>query len=400
MSADTSGKRPFSGLRILDFSRVLAGPFCTAMLADLGAEIIKVEPPGGDDQRAMGAFRNGRSVNFELINRNKRSLRLDLKQPAGRQLALRLAARCDVVVENFRPGVADRLGIDFAAIAAVRPDVIYCSISGFGQNGPLAQHPSYDVVAQAASGLMSLTGPKDGDPVLVGDSVGDTVSGTFAAFGIAAALYRRAITGIGGRIDIAMFDALFALLPTALAQLQATGRAPQRCGAVHPLSAPFGAYRASDRTFMLAIANNPLFGRFASVIGRPGLALEDRFASDRQRRDNEGALRTIIEDWAATRKASDIIALLLEAGIPASDIWTIDEAAGSAHARHRHLTTAVEAAGLGRIDLPEQPVHFADLERGGVRPAPALGADGPDILTALLDLTQVEISRLQADGAI
>ncbi len=171
-----------SGVRVLDFSRVLAGPFCTALMADIGADIIKVEPPTGDDQRSMGAFRDGVSVSFELINRNKRSLKLDLKSDQGREIARRLAAQCDVVVENFRPGVAAKLGIDYESLRQLRPDLIYCSISGFGQSGPMAGSPSYDVVAQALSGLMSITGSPEGEPMLVGDSVGDTVSGLFAAW--------------------------------------------------------------------------------------------------------------------------------------------------------------------------------------------------------------------------
>jgi CoA:oxalate CoA-transferase len=400
MSRPDPCPKPFAGLRILDFSRVLAGPFCTAMLADLGAEIIKVEPPGGDDQRAMGAFQDGVSVNFELINRGKRSLRLDLKQPAAQRLARDLAARCDVVVENFRPGVADKLGIGYEALREVRADLVYCSISGFGQTGPLAQHPSYDVIAQAASGLMSLTGQADGDPVLVGDSVGDTVSGLFAAFGISAALYRRARTGMGGRVDIAMFDALFALLPTALAQLQVTGRAPGRSGAVHPLSAPFGAYRASDRPFMVAIANNSLFERFAALVGAPGLGCEPRFASDRLRRENEAELRRIIEDWAAGMTAAEAVGILAAAGIPASEIWTVKEAAESAHAAHRGLTASIDTPRIGRLNLPEQPIHLSGLTRGNLRPAPALGEHGSEILADILGLSEADIAGLAADRVI
>ena len=177
-----TSNRPFSGVTVLDFSRVLAGPFCTALLADMGADIIKVEPPSGDDQRAMGAFKNGISISFELTNRNKRSIRLDLKDPEGLDIARALAARCDVVVENFRPGVARKLGIDYTTLSKGRKDLVYCSISGFGQAGPLASSPSYDVIAQALSGLMSITGAPDAEPMMVGDSVGDTVSGLFAAW--------------------------------------------------------------------------------------------------------------------------------------------------------------------------------------------------------------------------
>lgn len=395
-----SARAPLDGVVVLDFSRVLAGPFCSALLADLGADVIKVEPPQGDDQRWMGAFRDGISVSFELINRSKRSIRLDLKTEEGRKIALALAGRADVVIENFRPGVAERLGIGYEALKARRPDIVYCSISGFGQAGPMAQFPSYDVVAQALSGMMSITGMPDGEPVLVGDSIGDTVSGLYCALGIALALFRRASTGGGAHIDIAMFDALFSLLPTALASWQVTGEAPGRAGNQHPLSAPFGAFAARDGLFMLAIANKALFSRFAGLIGRPELAADPRFDSDPARRNNRAALREIIEEWARDRSAAAVVALLGEAGIPASTIWNVAEAAASDHAASRKLMSEVEHPRLGRLRLPEQPLHFAGLGRGAVRRAPDLGADGADILGRLLGMGPDEVRRLVESGAI
>lgn len=393
-------EKPFSGVRILDFSRVLAGPYCTALFADLGAEVVKIEPPSGDDQRAMGAFKNDVSVNFELVNRGKRSLRLDLKRPGALPLIRDLVVRSDVVVENFRPGIADKLGIGYDALNAIKPDLIYCSISGFGQNGPLSLHPSYDVVAQAASGLMSITGHADSAPVLVGDSIGDTVSGLFAAWGISSALFRRARSGEGARLDVAMFDSLFSLLPTALAQFQVTGKSPERSGAQHPLSAPFGAYKAADRPFIIAIANNALFEKFAGLIGSPDLARDPRFANDRLRRQNEVALRAMIETWAASMTAREAVTCLLNAGIPSSEIWTVAEAAESDHAVHRGLLTTVDNPRLGAVRLPEQPVHFDGLPRGDIRSAPGLAADSHTILAEILGLSDSEISALAADGII
>ncbi|WP_274626743.1 CaiB/BaiF CoA transferase family protein [Arvimicrobium flavum] len=389
-----------SGVRVLDFSRVLAGPFCTALMADMGADIIKVEPPTGDDQRSMGAFRDGVSVSFELINRNKRSLKLDLKSDEGRDIARRLAAQCDAVVENFRPGVAAKLGIDYESLRQLRPDLIYCSISGFGQSGPLAGSPSYDVVAQALSGLMSITGSPEGEPMLVGDSVGDTVSGLFAAWSISSALYRRQSTGEGARLDVAMFDSLFTLLPTALAQWQVTRVAPGREGNQHPLSAPFGAYAAADGNFILAIANNALFRRFAVAIERPAMAEDARFSSDQQRRLNRDALRAEIETWSRQKSAADVVECLGAAGIPASMIWNVAEAADSAHADHRKLMTTVAHPSLGSLRLPEQPVHIHGQERGALRAAPALGGDGPAILSELLGTTPDEIAALRAADVI
>lgn len=393
-------RKPLDGITVLDFSRVLAGPFCSALLADLGATVIKVEPPQGDDQRWMGAFKDGISVSFELINRNKESIRLDLKDPKGREIALALAERADVVIENFRPGVADRLGIGYEALKAVKPDIIFCSISGFGQRGPMALAPSYDVVAQALSGMMSITGMPDGEPVLVGDSIGDTVSGLYAAIGIALALFRRSVTGEGANIDVAMFDALFSLLPTALANMQVSGKAPGRAGNQHPLSAPFGAFKARDGLFMLAIANKAQFARFAELIGQPALASDERFSSDPARKQNSAALRDIIEHWAGERSPAEVVELLLQAGLPASCVWNVAEAASSAQAAERGLLKDVAHPLLGTLKLPEQPLRFDGLPRGEVRRAPDLGADGAAILSRVLGVDEQEIRRLVDAGVI
>jgi len=395
-----SARKPLDGIVVLDFTRVLAGPFCSAMLADLGATVIKVEPPQGDDQRYMGAFRDGLSISFELINRNKKSIKLDLKNEKGREIALELAKRADVVIENFRPGVADRLGIGYEALRALRSDIIYCSISGFGQRGPMAAFPSYDVVAQALSGMMSITGMPEGEPVLVGDSIGDTVSGLYAAIGISMALYRRATTGEGANIDVAMFDALFSLLPTALANMQIAGQAPGRAGNQHPLSAPFGAFKASDGMFMLAIANKDQFARFATLIGQPELATDERFRDDKARGQNRVALTRIIEDWAGQRSAAEVVKLLGEAGLPASPVWDIVEAAESAQVAERGLLREVSHPVLGNLKLPEQPLQFKAVARGDVRRAPENGADGAEILAGMLGLGEEEIRHLSESGVI
>lgn len=380
---DMVTRRPLDGVRILDLTRVLSGPFCTAMLADIGAEVIKIESPTGDDQRHIGAMRDGKSINFELINRNKKSLCADLKSDEGRQAVLDLAAQCDVVVENFRPGVAARLGLGPDQLEAAHPGLIYCSLSGFGQQGPMAARPSYDVVAQAMSGFMSVTGEPDGPPVFAGDSVGDMVPGLYAAWAICAALFRRERTGQGERIDVSMFDCLFSLLPTALSQYQLTNQAPTRSGANHPLSAPFGAYRAGDDYFVLAVANDVLFQRLAGVIGAPDLPTDPRFATDQARRANEPALRQVIEQWAGGMTADEVITRLDAEGIPAAPIWDMAQAASSPQIASRGLLCRREVAGLGPLNLPEQPAVFASYPRGAQTPAPKLGADTAEILATI-----------------
>ncbi|AGT10870.1 CaiB/BaiF CoA transferase family protein [Paracoccus aminophilus] len=399
-SPETATKGPLHGITVLDFSRMLAGPYCTAMLADQGARVIKVEALHGDDQRYVGAFREGESLNFHFLNRGKESVTLDMRQPEGRRIAQELAAKADFVVENFRPGVAKRLGIDAETLRAAHPGLVYCSISGFGQISPMAEAPSYDVVAQALSGLMSVTGMPDGAPTLVGDSVGDIVSGISAAQAITAGLVQKGLTGRGTVIDLAMFDVLFSLLPTVLASWQKTGERPLRCGNEHPLSAPFGSYDAADEPVMIAVASKPLFATLTAAIGRPELAEDARFLTDELRSQNRRALRDELEGWTRARSAAEVVAVLTAAGVPVSRIWAVDEAANSEQARARGLLTEITHPRLGTLRVPEQPAHFAGLARGQSGPAPDLGADSAGVLGEVLGLSPDDISRLRAGKII
>jgi CoA:oxalate CoA-transferase len=387
-------------VRVLDFTRVVAGPYCTAMMADLGAYIMKIEPPTGDDQRHMGAMVDGGSANFEFINRNKHSLKLDLKNPEALEIARALAAKADVVVENFRPGVAARLGIDYAALKALNPKLIYCSISGFGQEGPMAKRPSYDVIAQAMSGFMSVTGEEAGPPVFAGDSIGDTVSGLFAAWAVSSALFQRERTGEGQHVDIAMFDSLLSLLPTAITQYQVSGTAPKRTGARHPLSAPFGAFQAADGHLIIAVANQVLFSRLCAVMGKAELEEDPRFLSDALRCANEAALRAEIESWAGALSVEEAVELLGASGVPASPVWDVEQAVNNEHVETRQLFTQVDHPALGSFRLPEQPVQFGTSPRGKQRPAPRLGADGPAMLRDVLGWSDEAITDLTSRNII
>lgn len=388
------------GVRVLDFTRVLAGPYCTAMLADLGAEIIKVEPPQGDDQRHMGRMVRGESTNFILNNRGKKSLRLDLKLPEGRRIARELAARSDVVIENFKPGVADRLGIGYAGLAELHPRLVYCSISGFGQNGPNAARPSYDVVAQAMSGLMSLTGEADGAPTLIGESIGDICAGMFAAWGVMAALYDRERRGRGRHVDVAMFDSLLAMQPTALAQYLFGGVAPVRVGNRHPLSSPFGAYAARDGHLVIAAANDKLFQAVADTIGRPDLPADARFRSDGERSRNDAELRPLIEAWSKTLSVEEAVAAMSRAGVPAAPIQDTAQAIDSEQARARRLATRAPHPVLGETELVEQPVHFSGMPRGELASAPTLGQHSSAVLAEVLGMDAAAIGDLRAAGVI
>ncbi len=375
--------RPLSGIRVLDFTRVLAGPYCTALLADLGADVIKVEPPGGDDYRHIGPFVGGESALFLAVNRGKRSIVLDLADPDDLQVALALARRADVIVENFRPGVADRLGIGWEALSALRPSLVYASISGFGQTGPLAKRPAYDIVVQALSGIMAVTGDPDGPPTLIGESIADVVAALFASWSITAALVERGRTGRGRRLDVAMLDSMIALQPLVVARTLASGVAPARVGNRHPLSAPFGAFRGSDRSFVLAVLNEKLFAALAGVIGRPEIAGDPRFATDALRLANEPALRAIIEAWSSGRTAADAVAALAAAGVPAAEIETMAQALASEQAALRDPLQQMTHPVVGLIRTLEQPVRFDGASRGGLAAAPLLGQHSGQIRAEL-----------------
>ena len=375
--ADTQA--PLTGLKVLDFTRVLAGPFATVLMADTGAEVIKVEPPAGDDYRHIGPFVGEESALFRAANRGKKSIVLDLKNPEDLETARLLAREADVVVENFRPGVADKLGIGYAALSALNPRLIYLSISGFGQTGPMRERPAYDIIVQAESGLMSLTGQPDGPPMMVGEALGDLVAGLYGAWAVSSALYGRERTGRGCHIDLAMFDALLSMLPTGVSRYLATGEVPLRVGNRHPLSAPFGVFRTGDGHAAIAVLNEKLFEAFAATIGRPDLVGDPRFGSDPDRARHEAELRAVIEDWSRQLSTLEVVARLSAAGIPSAPIADIAAAVTSEQARARALFRADGDA----PPLPEQPAHFSGVARGRAASVPKLGEHQAGILAQL-----------------
>lgn len=391
---------PLAGIRVFDMTRVLAGPYCTALLADLGAEVIKLEPPAGDEYRHVGPFRDGESALFQLTNRGKQSIAIDLRLPEGRALAQAIAATCDVAVENFRPGVAARLGLDAATLRAARPDMICAAISGFGQTGPWTGLPAYDLVVQALSGLMAVTGEDGGAPLKVGESFGDLAGGLFASWAILAALLRRARGGAGATLDISMHDALFSLLPTAHAQYLFAGHEPARVGNRHPLSTPFGCYGARDGLVAIAVLNDKHFAALAALIGHPGLPDDPRFATDAARTTHEPALKALIEAWLADLATDAAIAALTARGIPCAPIRSFAEAATSAQTRERALIGSADHPRLGPVPLVGQPVRFDAEKPLATTAAPGLGADAGAILARVLNLSPDRIAALQAAGIV
>ncbi len=352
--------------------------------------MVKIESPSGDDARHLGPFADGESVYFAQLNRGKRSVVLDLKQPEDHALLLRLVEWADVLVENFRPGVTSRLGIDYATLSKVNPGLIYASISGFGQSGPMTSAPAYDLVVQAMSGLMAATGTPDGSPTRVGESVGDLIAGMFAGWGICAALFDREKTGRGRHIDVAMLDSLVSLQVTAMSILTATGKLPGRVGNRHPVSTPFDTYRTADGLIAIAVANNAVFARYAALVGRPDLPTDSRFADDTARATHIEDIREITEAWSSALTTAEALEAARAAGVPAAPIWDLAEAVESDQVRHRGLVGEFDHPVLGRTPFLRQPVQFDascnnDADARPSAPGPALGAHRDDVVSEWLD---------------
>lgn len=389
---------PLTGIRVVDFTRVLAGPFCTALLGDLGAEIIKIEPPHGDDYRVVGPMKNDESAMFTVMNRNKKSVVLDLKHPQGSALARQIAMHADIVVENFRPGVAEKLGIGYAILKELNPNIIYVSVSGFGQNGPAAHRPAYDIVIQAMSGLMDATGTAEGPPTLVGEAVSDVLSGLFASWGTLVALYSRERTGLGTHVDVSMLDSTLAFAATSVSRYLFTGKEPVRVGNRHPLSAPFGVFGAKDGHYVLAVLNNKLFQQLATVIGCPEIVDDPRFISDELRAVNESALRAYIEAWSASLDVVEVNRILETAAIPVAPIWNVRQALTSEQSVFRGFLTDTDDPKLPGLQLPSQPIKFSAFEKNRVTRAPRLGEHTDQTLRDLLGMAETKISELRTAG--
>ena len=374
--AGQKSEGPLTGLIVADFSRVLAGPFATMMLADLGARVIKVERPGsGDDSRSYGPFLDDRSLYFARVNRGKESVALDLKDPADLEVARRLAATADVVVENYRPGVMERLGLGYDAVVALNPRVVYCSISGFGHTGPWSQRPAYDAVVQGMSGLMTITGQTEGPPVKPGVPVSDLSAGLYAFGGITSALLCRASTGRGTHLDVAMYDATTSLLEGAALSWLATGVDPQRIGNAHFSIAPFDTFACQDRDITLCAANDLLFAALAAVLGVPRLASDPRFVTNAARHAARAALKGELEAVLRTAPAQHWLAELDLAGVPCGPIVTVAEALSSEQTAVRRMV--VQA---GDLPAPGNPLKLSGYPDPVQRAAaPELDADGATI---------------------
>jgi CoA:oxalate CoA-transferase len=367
---------PFAGLLVLDLTRVLAGPFCTMLLAELGARVIKVEnPAGGDDARHFEPFVDGRSAYFLSLNRGKESIALDLKAPADREVFLALVRRGDVLVENFRPGTLERLGLGYESLREVNPRLVYAAVSGFGHTGPWSVRPAYDLIVQALGGLMSVTGPPGGPALKAGTSVGDITGGLFATVGIASALYHRERTGRGLKVDVSMLDGQVAILESAVVRYELTGEPPPPLGNRHPSIAPFEVYAAADRPLVIAAGNDALFGKLCRALGRPELADDPRFRTNPDRMRHVEALKEALEGVLRQAPAAHWLGVLEAAGVPCSQVNTVADAVEHPQVQARNMI--VTAGGLRMAGNPVKLSEFPDPPTR--RPAPELDADGARI---------------------
>jgi CoA:oxalate CoA-transferase len=361
---------PLSGITVIDLTRVLAGPFCTLLLADLGARVIKVEQPEkGDDSRAYGPFINGKSGYFVAQNRGKESIALDLKNSDDVAILHRLLAKADVLIENFRPGTMERLGLGWGTMEPRYPKLIYAAASGFGQTGPYADRPAYDVIAQAMGGIMSLTGHEGGPPTRVGSSIGDLGAGLFTALGISSALFDRARTGKGMMLDVAMLDCQVALLENSVIRYFASGQSPKPVGGRHPSIAPFEPYQTKDGYIVVACGNDELFRRLAKCLERPDLATDARFSLNAHRSDNVLALKAALEEILLHQTTDQWLAVLGKAGIPCAPINDVAHACADPQIVARNMIVPIEDDALPGIKVAGLPIKMSAYPEINSRPA-------------------------------
>ncbi|HJP80206.1 MAG TPA: CoA transferase [Pseudonocardiaceae bacterium] len=389
------------GLRVLDLSRILSGPFCTMTLADLGADVVKVEDTrGGDDTRSWGPpFQGEDAAYFVSVNRGKRGIAVDLKDPECRALVQQLARTADVVVENFRPGTAARLGLGYEAIAQDNPGIVYASISGYGQTGPFRDEPGYDAIAQALSGVMSVTGEADGPPVRFGVSGADLAAGMWATIGILAALRERERTGHGQWVDISLLDGQIAWLTYVAAGYAASGKVPARYGSAHPTIVPYQAFPTSDGHLMVAAGNDSLWRRFATAVGLGDLVDDPRFVSNPDRVRNRVELLALIEDTLATRPAEEWSKLLSEAGVPSGRINNVAQALAHPQVQARDMIVELDHATAGTVRTIASPIKLS-ASPAQVRTAPPQQGQHTEQVLRSLGVTTDQLAELHARGAV
>jgi CoA:oxalate CoA-transferase len=386
-------------LRVLDLTRVLAGPYATMILADLGADVIKLEMPvTGDDARAFPPHVNGESAYFMSLNRNKRSMTLNLKSALGKELFLDMISKVDVVVENFRPGTMEHLGLGYGVLCEINPRLIYAAASGFGHTGPYSHRPAYDAIVQAMGGIMSITGQVDGMPTRVGSSIGDITAGLFTAIGILAALAHREKTGFGQKVDVSMLDSQVAILENAIARYTVAGEIPGPIGNRHPAITPFEPFDTKDGQLMVAVGNNVLWSTFCKAMEREDLLDDPRFTTNSLRTTNHSELRPLLAEAFLSKTTADWRELLDTVGIPNGPINSIDEVVVDPQVIAREMMVEVDHPVAGKTFLPGIPIKLSATPGAVRQSAPLLGQHTVEILRDVFGYNPQQIANLEEQG--
>lgn len=394
-------KKLLEGITVLDLTRVLSGPYASMILADLGAEIIKVEmPQHGDEARKFGPFKNGESAYFASINRGKKSITIDIRKEKGQKLVQELAGKCDVLMENFRPGTMEKYNLGFEKLHQLYPQLIYVSISGFGQTGPYAQRPAYDVIIQAMSGLASITGPASGGPVRVGSSVADLNAALFGTIGILAALYDVRRTREGQHLDVSMLDSQIALLENAISRYTLSGKIPGPLGSRHPSITPFQFFKAADGYTVIAIGNDNLWKKFCDSIDHPSLADNDSFKTNDLRTLNHAELEKEITSIFQKKNVAEWCKILETDGIPCSPLYNVQEMMDDQQVKAREMIVKIPHPTAEYFIVPNSPLKFSKTPLNVKKASPFLGEHTTDVLKTFLQLPEEKIQQLKTDGVI
>ena len=392
-------KGALEGIRVLDLTRVLAGPFCTMLLGDMGAEIIKIETPGnGDDSRRYPPFIGEESAYFMNLNRNKKSIVLDLKQSKAKEILLNLVEKSDVILENFRPGTMEKLGVGYETIKARNPDIVYASISGFGHSGPYKDLPGYDIIGQAMGGIMSITGWPDSPPTRTGTAIGDVLAGLNACVGVLSGLLSVRTGGSGQKVDIALVDSVVSAMETIIQIYLVENRIPQRTGNRYEFIYPYDTFRARDGWVIIAVGNNKLWEVFCNAIHRPELLKDPKYRDNYDRVKAHEEVKRIVEDWTETKGVKEIVDFFLSKKIPCAPIFTVKEVVEDEHiANSRRMIREIEHPVAGPVKVIGSPVNLSETPPEVHSPAPMLGQHTESILSEILGLTPADISFLKEE---
>ena len=395
--------RPLEGIRVLSLCHVLAGPFATMVLADLGADVIKIERPDqGDLARQNGPFKDGHSMYFQSMNRGKRSLALNLRSPKGKEIFLKLAEKADIVIQNFRVGTMERLGLDYSVLKWRNPRIIYASISGFGQTGPYATKTAFDIIVQGMGGMLSVTGEPDGPPIRPGASLGDTICSLYTVVGILAALQERERSGKGQELDMSMLDCQVSILENAVSRYLTTGEVPKPTGSRHPIATPFQAFQTRDGHIVVAMMgkDEARWSHFCALLSREDLAKDGRFADSFSRFQEAERLEPIFREAMLKKTSAEWLEELTAADIPCGPMNTIDKVVNDPQVAHRGMITEVEHRKLGKLRTHNTPLKLSRTPARVDRAAPELGEHSEEVLKGLLGMTDDEVAALRQDGVV